>query len=68
MQSSTESKPKSQRFGKANQDDIKDFQQRIVKDMQNNSIRKEQPEFDSETKTVRSSIERKLVYDRDRKY
>jgi hypothetical protein len=68
MQSSPEAKPRSQKYGKANQDDIKDFQQRIVKDMQNNSIRKEQPEFDSETKTVRSSIERKLVYDRDRKY
>ena len=68
MQSSPEFKPASQKYGKANQDDIKDFQQRIVKDIQNNSVRKEQPEFDSEARTVRSSIERKLVYDKDKKY
>ncbi len=57
---------KTQKYGKATQADIKDFQQRIVKDLQNNSIRDRNP-MDSENKSVKSSIERKIVYDRYRR-
>lgn len=53
---------KKQKYGRATQADIKDFQQRIQKDLQQNSIRSDP--MDSENRSVKSSIERKIVYDR----
>ncbi|MEK6974377.1 MAG: hypothetical protein AABW41_04045 [Nanoarchaeota archaeon] len=62
IQSTPESKP---RFGKATQDDVRDFRQRMVKNIQEEQgIKKQNIESDSDNRTVRSSIERKIIYDK----
>ena len=57
---------KRQSYGKASKEDIKDFQQRIAKDLEQNSIRKQSVD-DASGDGVRHSIERNIVFDRYRK-
>lgn len=57
---------KKQSYGKASKDDIKDFQQRIARDLEKNNIRKQSMD-DESGDGVRHSIERNIVFDRYRK-
>lgn len=62
IQSAPEYKP---RFGKATQEDVKDFKQRMLKDIQDSNVRKQSnPDINSRDESVRGSIERKIIYDR----